>query len=258
MATTGSLCRSGDGGEHWEGILDGYGVVSIATFPQGKVACAGIAFNPSPEYRVFWSGDSGDSWSDVTNGSERAKRLIAAADGILFMETVLGKIHRSADEGASWFDTGIVGKVLAQTGDGTILATTDSTVVWSTDGGVGWTTAAELPDRFMLISQATLAPGDVLWVTTRQSRIMYSSDKGLTWTGIDDFPHNSSDARIFATRAGTIFVDCHAGTYRSDDHGESWAPVGEELSHYVVMCLTEDADGSIYAGTWGNGVMCAR
>ena len=162
-------------------------------------------------------------WQEINKGlwGGGVKKIVAHPDGLLYALTFLGngpeeRIYRSADEGLSWeaLDTG------------------------ATDIGIA--TLIVFPDGELLAS-------------TFHGGLLRSFDDGDSWESIaEEFRFTS----LVLHQSGDLFGAEYAGTSlrRSWDRGETWAPVGLEVTSAWITDIDVTHSGAILVATTENGL----
>ncbi|PTX90936.1 carbohydrate-binding protein [Opitutus sp. ER46] len=140
----------------------------------------------------------------------------------------------------------------------------------SSDQGRSWT-ATPLPFRLGANEdgrsmgerlQVDPRQGGVLWLGTTRDGLWRSADHGRTWARVARFPATAVALVCLAPQATgdltrTVYVataDAAAPVlYRTEDAGETWAPVPGQPAKFVVHHAAFAADGALYLAA-GNGI----
>jgi photosystem II stability/assembly factor-like uncharacterized protein len=181
-----------------------------------------------------------------------------------------GKIHKSTDNGNSWFIVFVPAlsfsatSELTKTSNGYLFSGgweyggvhgTGVSMVWrSTNNGVTWD-AVYGNGGDKLIYTITSTNNDLILAGGNDGQIIRSTDFGETWnlsnTGI---PSDAYCLNIRVSPNGLIFVGTsNYGVYRSTDSGLSWNTVNNGLNSLDVRSISINSQGKIFAGT-SNGV----
>ncbi len=149
---------------------------------------------------------------------------------------------------------GVSVQALTAVGSGTVLAGSFGLGIFrSEDGGETWSVANEgLTDPFIL-SLAT-APDGTIYVGTFKAGVFRSQDTGQSWKPISEgFKRLQIKALLITKKA--IYAGTGDGVYEYHTRRGRWSPVSTGLEDVLVHCLAMAADGTLYAGTSGKGVM---
>ena len=177
-----------------------------------------------------------------------------------------GDIHKSTDNGNSWFTafepmlSFSATTELTQASNGYLFAGgyenggvhgTGWSMVWrSTDYGEIWDVVySNSGDR--LINTVTKIPGNTMIAGGKDGEIIQSTDLGETWYSSNGgIP---SDARIVVIRVGrdgVIFAGSTSyGIFRSIDSGLTWEIVNNGLNSLEVRTISINSIGKVFAGT---------
>jgi photosystem II stability/assembly factor-like uncharacterized protein len=237
-STGGGVWRTGNGGQTWENISDGYfggsiGAVEVSKSDPNVIYVGGgektLRGNVSYGYGVWKSVDAGESWENVgLNNSRHISRIrihpdnpdiaYAAVIGDIFKPTPERGVYRTTDGGKSWervlFANDQAGAV------DLILDPNNPRIMFASTWRVKRTP----------YSLESGGEGSALWKSTDSgdSWTNISSSKGLPEgvigiIGVAVSPVNSK--RVFA-----IIEAKEGGVFRSDDGGKNWTRVNESRS----------------------------
>ncbi len=181
-----------------------------------------------------------------------------------------GKIHKSIDNGNSWFIVFVPAlsfsatSELTKTSNGYIFSGgweyggvhgTGVSMVWrSTNNGVTWD-AVYGNGGDKLIYSITATNNDVILAGGNVGQIVRSTDLGETWSSSNlGIPSDAYCLNVRVSPNGSIFVGTsNYGVYRSTDSGLSWNTVNNGLNSLDVRSISINSQGKIFAGT-SNGV----
>jgi photosystem II stability/assembly factor-like uncharacterized protein len=263
----GGMYRSNDGGATWKmlhGALpagDGYySVRGLAVSPaNADSVVAAIGNQWAPRRGVFRSTDGGLSWTKVLdaqvygNEDHRSTGLVFArnAQGVLFFGSAGDGLWKSADDGATWTQSGeglfggvnITGITFGTDGSGWICAQpfqpeSGKKLVGgffrTSDGGAAWERVAEAgPEEVVVASDGSLAG------IFDSREVRRSADRGTTWEGFSQgLPTDpkaaksyTSESRFQALAAGDGFLLLGSGrgtVYRRENTAPQWTPIARE------------------------------
>src|SRR5262245_1563153 len=121
----------------------------------------------------------------------------------------------------------------------------------STDRGVTWTKSGEgLSDPFILSLVST--KDGVVYAGTFRGGIFRTKDQGKSWQPLNAGLKRKEIKALLAV-SDVVYAGTSDGVYRlKDDH---WSVVTTGLDDVLVHSLAQSADGTLYAGTSGKGVL---
>lgn len=253
----GSLYRSVDGGQTWEFLLVTTPTAPSAPNPDTELqGFASIAFAPSDTRTVYAglamrvcypfappsqgcnyptrkgvhrSTDGGRTWQIPAGDGLGLQSILALAvhpqnPDIVYAGTGAPGLFKSENGGLSWasITNGIVSipvrsiAIDPSSPTTVYLGTGGAAVFKSTDGGASW-----------LSSSAGLLPTSFI-----RALLVDPTNPSILWAGVQGI-----------------------GAYRSLDAGVTWTKIsdGFRVSDPQVMSISDDG-GTLYAGTWGDGV----
>ncbi len=148
------------------------------------------------------------------------------------------------------------------------VGTSDGYVWATTDEGESWSEIRDgLPVRYVSSIKASPNNEDVVFVTYSGyrdgdfvPRIYKSFDKGVTWQSISgDLPDVAiNDVYIYENRSNDeiLFVGTDAGVYFTEDEGQSWVRMGENMSNVMVLDIDYNrAKNQLVTATFGRSIM---
>ena len=121
----------------------------------------------------------------------------------------------------------------------------------SADRGASWTKSGEgVTDPFIL-SLVTAKDGAV-YVGTFRGGIFRTKDQGKTWQAVNAGLKRKEIKALLAV-GDVIYAGTADGAYRLTD--DRWSVVTTGLDDVLVHALAQSADGTLYAGTSGKGIL---
>jgi photosystem II stability/assembly factor-like uncharacterized protein len=124
----------------------------------------------------------------------------------------------------------------------------------STDRGVTWTKSGEgVSDPFIL--SLVSAKDGVVYAGTFRGGIFRTKDQGKSWQSLNAGLKRKEIKALLAV-GDVVYAGTSDGVYRLDD--DHWSVVTTGLDDVLVHSLARSADGTLYAGTSGKGVLRFR
>jgi len=171
---------------------------------------------PKPHVQAPASGDPATS-GPFDQSAASVQALTVAGKGAVYAGSFGHGIFRTVDRGATWAPVG---------------------------GGV--------TDPFIL--SLTTARDGVVYAGTFRGGVFRSRDEGQTW-----HPVNAGLKRLEVKALMVAGDELYAGTgdgvYRLNESGNRWSVVTTGLDDILVHALARSADGTLYAGTSGKGIL---
>jgi photosystem II stability/assembly factor-like uncharacterized protein len=123
----------------------------------------------------------------------------------------------------------------------------------SQDRGATWARAgAGVTDPFIL-SLAT-GPDGTLYAGTFRGGVFRSRDEGKTWQPING-GLKRFEVKALLVAGEEIYAGTGDGVYRLNAAGDRWSVVTTGLDDILVHSLARAADGTLFAGTSGKGIL---
>ncbi|HSB45090.1 MAG TPA: YCF48-related protein [Nitrospira sp.] len=123
----------------------------------------------------------------------------------------------------------------------------------SDDRGATWTKSGEgVTDPFIL-SLVTGKDGSV-YVGTFRGGVFRSKDQGKSWQVLNGGLKRKEIKTLLAV-GDVIYAGTADGAYRLNTADDRWSVVTTGLDEVLVHALAQGADGTLYAGTSGKGVL---
>jgi photosystem II stability/assembly factor-like uncharacterized protein len=230
---------------------------------------------------VFRSFDGGTSWNPVNSGLPHLDAWALAIDsfGSVYAGT-MGGAFKSSDGGTNWdpissgfFTLSIPSLIVDDFFEAVFAADIGFGVYKSVNGGASWdpansgipTFATCIPPSGLFIYKlATDRTGMVYAVgldCADGAQLFKSADGGANWTTPDPTP-KAPPLSLLVDEFGVLYAGTFQGLWKSTDGGESYVHLSPNLPdpNLLVSALAidpadHDYPGTVYAGTWGGGVL---
>lgn len=246
---SGIYKTQGGGINSWKEILFG----STCDYIYSLVRHGGRIF-AATDCGIFRTTNRGADWINITSGAFNYPTYSAAVNssGILFAATTFG-VYRSPDSGKTWRTAGLSTQRILQlgidSGDNLFALTDHAGVYRSSDNGGSWRSMGVVRSDVLTLA---INGSDEIFVG-ENGGVSRSTNHGNSWQVIPVAPVN-----VFSLAFGgssTIFAATSGGIYASSDNGDSWNPAGNSgIREDLVLSLTLDAKGSLFAGTYRGSV----
>ncbi len=186
--------------------------------------------------------------------------LCGAAIGLTWAETPpesgIPKPHaQTPGSGPGPFDQTVASvQALTMAGKATLYAGSFGHGIFrSQDRGETWSQAGPgVTDPFIL-SLATGKDG-AIYAGTFRGGVFRSRDEGKTWQAING-GLKRFEVKALLVAGDELYAGTGDGVYRLNEAGDRWAVVTTGLDDILVHSLARAADGTLFAGTSGKGVL---
>ena len=273
----GNLYRTEDSGDHWSIVSQPGPTQCIAMSPQDShfLVAAGAGEEAG---RVYYSGDRGATWRDITGDlpGERIVTIAASSDEEIWVGTANGghgNVYHSSGLKGKWqrmslppqSDVDIqsivvdpvnssivyVGRVNIYN-EGFSNSALNPYFLKTDDAGKTWN-MLRLPNTDAMINVMPISPGDTTIYVGSGGCVFKSSDGGHAWVRIGP-PGRNGDMYDIASdpqRHGTIYLPRRAyGIVKSTDGGVTWVPINSGLNNVSISLLAvpnAPGDNTVYA-----------
>lgn len=187
-----------------------------------------------------------------TTSCVRMSCVAACVSGVLLI--VFGTLPGEATEPDPSTQSNASIQALTAVGKDTIYAGSFGMGMFrSEDRGAAWAPSnAGLTDPFVLC----LATGrdGVVYAGTFRGGVFRTRDNGKSWQAINAGLKRLEIKALLIT-GEVIYAGTGDGVYRLSQPGDRWAVVTEGLDEILVHALARSADGTLFAGTSGKGVL---
>jgi photosystem II stability/assembly factor-like uncharacterized protein len=123
----------------------------------------------------------------------------------------------------------------------------------SDDRGTTWVKSGEGVSDPFILSLATAKDGTV-YVGTFREGVFRSTDQGKTWQSVNSGLKRKEVKTLLAV-GNVLYAGTADGVYGLNRAGDRWTVVTSGLDEILVHALAQSADGTLYAGTSGKGVL---
>lgn len=244
--TSSGVYRSANQGASWERtLMPGRAMLALAIDPKNMVYARS-------NLGVFRSDDNGTNWMETQLIRDDIAALLMTPTGALWAGTSSGDVFRSDAGGQSWKRASnglpqVPVRTLARDEQGILyIALNGEGVFRSTDDGARWEQTG-LNTGFV---NALVCDGNDLFAATTFRTVLHSTDGGNTWTPVGPGGLTLPTIHTLARGInGHLFAGTDGdGLYRSSDGGQHWTALNDTTLDSVVLSLTLDSDGYLYAG----------
>jgi photosystem II stability/assembly factor-like uncharacterized protein len=246
LTSNTKLCRSRDGGDHWE-YLYSSGCSNMEVTRSGT-----IFINDTKVRALMRSTDDGATWTTVRPCPDPSwvtyiTDIAATPNGAIFTNGHEGGM-RSTDQGITWTSMGQTdvanGHIAVDSSGGIYMCGIDWTA-YSSDGGATWSTSRTNAGTAFGIAADTSGR-----VYTASFGVTRSGDHGTTWEPVDNGMFVFDVRALLGARPGLDFAATDRdGVYRSPSASWWWEPANEGLQGLHVRALAMDSARTLYAGT---------
>jgi ligand-binding sensor domain-containing protein len=123
----------------------------------------------------------------------------------------------------------------------------------SEDRGTTWTKSGDGVSDPFILSLATAKDGSV-YAGTFRGGVFRSADHGKTWQSVSAGLKRKEVKALLAV-GDLMYAGTADGAYRLNAADDHWSVVTSGLDEILVHALAQSADGTLYAGTSGKGVL---
>ncbi|PQB04782.1 T9SS type A sorting domain-containing protein [Aureitalea marina] len=136
-------------------------------------------------------------------------------------------------------------------------------IIWrTTDGGATeWEQLTVPGGTINFISVHPSDPDRVAVATTSTARVFVTEDGGQTWENLRlNLPNFSAQCVLWDDNGDDgLYVGMNYGIYYIDDTFSEWQPFNNNLPNVIITELEiNQADGKIYAGSYGRGLWASE
>lgn len=187
-------------------------------------------------------------------------KLYRTTDGAGWWNAISPDLTRGPHQGNLTFGTITTISVSKFNSEVIYVGTDDGKVSVTQDGGSNWTDISlGIPNRWITKVMASKTDANTVYVTLsgyrfgeNEGHVYKSIDFGNSWTDISttlpDIPVNSLEQDSF----GNLFIGTDVGVLATDNEGNSWRVLGDNLPSVVVSDLyIHEGSQFLFAGTYG-------
>jgi photosystem II stability/assembly factor-like uncharacterized protein/uncharacterized protein YjbI with pentapeptide repeats len=269
--TGGGVFRSTNNGDNWTIVTNGL----ANTFISALTVVPNDNLYSGTEGGIYRSTNHGDSWNELPLIATYIDAISQSPNGRVFAGVYGDGVSRTPDKGTTWIRVNaaltrpaMLTEAVATNAAGYILEGSQAGIFRSTDEGATWNqaTISLSSGQWPWIYSFAVNPSGVLFAGglvfsggTWVAAIFRSSDNGANWgqltTGLSGYIIRSisigPNGHLFAGGNDSLQKGI---VYKSADNGDSWAQVLSS-NPGIVMSLAINADGYVFAGTYGGGVL---
>ncbi len=145
-------------------------------------------------------------------------------------------------------------QALTIAGGGTVYAGSFGNGIFRTDDrGATWAPVGSgVTDPFIL--SLTVAKDGAVYAGTFRGGAFRSRDEGKTWQPING-GLKRLEVKALMVAGDELYAGTGDGVYRLNEAGDRWLVVTRGLEDILVHALARSADGTLYAGTSGKGIL---
>lgn len=212
---------------------------------------------------VYFSSDKGRNWVQRNNGLTNQNVFAFLEYGKDIFCGTLGGIFKTTDQGNSWeqMNNGLTDayiNALAVTSDRKLLAgTLYSGLFISTDFGNSW---SQMQNDFSSKSINCILTNSEGFVFVGTTSGLYRATQNFDfWGKMDaDFKTNNNINTIALDSSGNLYAGTNNGMiYKSTNNGVNWTKVFE-ITGSSIYKIVVSPNNSIFATTWGNGILRSK
>ena len=205
---------------------------------------------------ISCSKDTGKSFVNLFPAMPGGASQFAAASANTIYAASQG-VFKSTNNGTTWTETNdnaLTGNVTALSVDssGTLFAACGKPLFVSRDGGDSWQTVT-LPFSTSIFKIITNKQGTIA-LAMKGYYAMRSTDGGTTWTPVV-LPSGVNVSDVLLTESSDMFISTDSGVWYLPSGSTKVYPANDGLGLLNITSLASDANGVIYAGTAGVGVV---
>jgi photosystem II stability/assembly factor-like uncharacterized protein len=277
--TSGGLCRTKDGGVHWDQPHVDTEYITILGFrvPLGEAPVGLVvvdAVHPQNLYlaalgTVYKSIDYGSNWAKANTGLPVMTIQTILADphdsNTLFVMMEYpssdghGGVYRTNDGGAHWtalenrlpWDIHIYDAVV--TPSALYIATVGYGVMKSTDSAESWT-AASHGLKFNAVYCLATDGSQTLYAGTFEWGIFKTVDGGANWNLAVNGLLGAETQAVGVDSAGAIFAATYIGPYKCLNEDGEWVFLGQPMFDIPTLAVHPQAPGVLYLGGYSYGI----
>jgi photosystem II stability/assembly factor-like uncharacterized protein len=127
--------------------------------------------------------------------------------------------------------------------------TQDNGIFRSSDKGNTWTPIGFSGNPILSLTQES----NFVFVSTAYSGVLRSSNKGAQWTSLH-VGSSSSPKKLLINNFGDLFAGADDGIYRTEDDGDTWAPINTGLTDRRILDVAVNSGNQLFVSTFRSGV----
>ena len=208
---------------------------------------------------VYHTTDNGATWTADTAGIPEFTYTCVEANGHgdIYVGGANSECYMLKDGAAIWTDlSGMAGTgyitSFAFTSDAVFATSTQDGLYRSTDRGSTWEKLKNGMNESYVLSASVDPAGDV-WVAANHG-VYRSTDNGDSWAKAGSNISGTTSAVAFGPEGMIYAATRYAGVFYWDPNISDWVQLEEGLDNPKIRFFVVDGDGTLFAGTDGNGV----
>jgi len=232
---------------------------SVASSADGIKLVAAVRDGP-----IYISTNSGATWEQTSAPVTNWSSVASSADGTKLAAVGYSGVFTSADSGANWTAiSGVSGRRIACSADGTKLLVAGNGLYRSTNFGATWTplsgggnwVIASSADGTKLVSayfNHNGFPMGCICISTNSGATWTQTSAPLfSWTGWTALASSADGTKLAATIGYTSFPTGPGPIYVSPDGGGTWQASGSPTSHWTSVACSADGVRLVATMTFG-------
>lgn len=203
---------------------------------------------------LFKSTNFGKNWFGTSLGNVGVNDVFVDKNNAIFVATTDG-LFKSTDNGFNYSRIGFSGDEISSffiTIDSIYVALKKAQVYRSSINSISW---EKIYDKYLPYSYPELGKVFVvnskIYLSVHGYGLYIYSGSDLNWQKI--FSSSITSYSILSNNS-ILISSYNAGLFMSDDEGQTWNQLGENILPSTILSIHRNQQGNILIGTWRNGV----